>query len=61
MNTMRFSTKTNIMIFTLAAALIAMGVGHAQSPAGNPVPVTVDNFIRAETDSAFTSIAALGQ
>jgi hypothetical protein len=45
--------KTNIMIFTLVAVLNAMGVSYAQSPAGNPVHVTVDNFTRAESDMYF--------
>jgi hypothetical protein len=45
--------KTDIMIFTLVAVLNAMGVSHAQSPAGSLVPVTVDNFTRAESDMYF--------
>ena len=32
------------------AAMLASGAAHAQAPAGSPVPVTADNFIRAESD-----------
>ena len=30
----------------------------AQAPSGNGVPVTVDNFIRAETDLYFSAVAS---
>ena len=33
-----------------ASLLAAINAVQAQSPAGNAVPVTVDNFIRAESD-----------
>jgi len=45
------------------AAALAMALAtltqsaQAQSPAGNPVPVTVDNFIRAESDKYFSAVA----
>ena len=42
--------------FTLSAAamvLAALCTAHAQAAVRRPVPVTVDNFIRAETDLYF--------
>jgi hypothetical protein len=41
---------------SLAFVLIAIGTAGAQSPSGNAVPVTVDNFIRAESDLYFGGI-----
>jgi hypothetical protein len=32
----------------------------AQSPVGAPVPVTADNFVRAETDATFGRLEKLG-
>jgi hypothetical protein len=32
---------------------VSQANAQAQSPAGAPVPVTVDNFVRAETDMFF--------
>jgi hypothetical protein len=37
--------------------LTAISPVHAQSPAGNAIPVTVDNFIRAESDLYARNIA----
>jgi hypothetical protein len=45
--------KSKLTLCTLAVALTAVAAAQAQSPAGQPVPVTVDNFIRAETDMYF--------
>ena len=49
--------KTRLISYSLGAAIIAIGAVQAlspsPSPAGNSVPVTVDNFIRAETDRTF--------
>ena len=40
----------------LAALILAMaGAAYAQTPAGDVVPVTVDNFNRAESDMYFAS------
>jgi hypothetical protein len=39
-----------IVFAGIAALLPAMGPAIAQAPKGNPVPVTVDNFTRAESD-----------
>jgi hypothetical protein len=41
---------------SLAFVLIAIGTAGAQSPSGNSIPVTVDNFIRAESDLYFGGI-----
>ena len=40
-----FTAATMLSLFVTSAV--------AQMPAGNPVPVTVENFIRAETDTYF--------
>ena len=49
--------KIRPIIHSLGVAIIAIGAVQAQSlsssPSGNSVPVTVDNFIRAETDRTF--------
>src|SRR5207245_7744007 len=37
--------------------LTAAALLHAQSPAGSPVPVTPDNFNRAESDMYFGVVA----
>ena len=47
------------IIFTLVASALAsaaISAAQAQSPAGGSVPVTVDNFKRAESDLYFSSI-----
>ena len=47
----------------LAGVLLACGisaVAHAQSSTGNAVPVTADNFNRAETDMYFAQIVKRG-
>ena len=48
--------KTKRMRYALALALAAINGAHAQAPAGNAVPVTVDNFTRAESDLYFGGI-----
>jgi hypothetical protein len=45
--------KMNCMIYGLALTLTAVSGTQAQSPKGSAVPVTVANFIRAESDSYF--------
>jgi len=45
--------KNESMIYGLALMLMAVIVTQAQSPKGGVVPVTVENFIRAESDSYF--------
>jgi hypothetical protein len=43
--------KTKLAILTLTTLAVTSYVAFAQSPAGGVVPVTVDNFARAETDN----------
>src|SRR5438477_6028819 len=51
--------KIGAIIYLLSVAFIAIGVVQAQSPSpsspGNSVPVTPDNFNRAETDMIFAN------
>ena len=50
--------KTEIAIYSLGLALSAIAEVGAQSPspsAGAAIPVTVNNFIRAETDRTFAA------
>jgi len=46
---------------TAALILVSLTAGaisvRAQTPAGAPVPVTVENFVRAESDLYFTNVA----
>ena len=48
--------KTKRMRYALALMLAAINGAQAQAPAGNAVPVTVDNFTRAESDLYFGGI-----
>jgi len=50
--------NTKPAVCTLAITLTAVSPARAQSPAG--VPVTADNFIRAETDLYFGAVAKKG-
>jgi hypothetical protein len=49
-----------MIIYALAAALTVINGARAQSPAGNAVPVTADNFIRAESDHYFGNVVKDG-
>ena len=52
--------KTILIIYSLGISFIAVDEVEAQSPSpsnGKAVPVTVDNFIRAESDLYFSVIA----
>src|SRR5215813_2665695 len=51
--------KMNRLIYSLTLTLIAIGGAQAQS--GSAVPVTVENFIRAETDAYFVGIVNNGR
>ncbi len=42
--------KTKRILHAAAMAIAAISAAQAQVPAGNAVPVTVDNFLRAESD-----------
>src|ERR1700752_376070 len=49
-----------IMTRATLAAILVFGIAlpaHAQSPSGAPIPVTVDNFIRAESDFYMANLA----
>ena len=48
-----FCTQTLATLLLATASLTAF----AQSPGGNAVPVTADNFVRAETDGYFGAVA----
>jgi hypothetical protein len=56
--------KLILVISSVALSVIVTGALHAQpalqSSAGNPVPVTVDNFIRAESDLYMSSMVKDG-
>ena len=41
-------------------ATVASSVALAQTPTGDAIPVTADNFIRAETDKTFAGIVKQG-
>ncbi len=49
--------KIKSMCCTMAVTMSVIGGAQAQPPAGNPVPVTVDNFIRAESDLYMGNLA----
>ena len=48
------ATKLAVIVLTLALA--GAGAAHAQTASGDTVPVTADNFTRAETDTYFANI-----
>ncbi|HEX2891437.1 MAG TPA: DUF1254 domain-containing protein [Vineibacter terrae] len=55
-------SKHALAAIALSASLIATGAATAQQPAapappGNPLPVTVDNFVRAESDTYIARLA----
>jgi hypothetical protein len=52
--------KTESAIAALTISLAIISAVQAQSPAPDTVPVTVDNFIRAETDMYFANMAKQG-
>src|SRR5580698_10056283 len=43
--------------FVVAAILAGTHLAHAEPAAANAVPITVDNFIRAESDLYFSAVA----
>ena len=49
--------KPGLILCALLGSVAWAGVASAQSPSANTVPVTVDNFIRAESDLYFRGIA----
>jgi hypothetical protein len=48
--------KTKRIIYAFVLILVAAGGTRAQSPSGKNLPVTADNFTRAETDTYFANI-----
>jgi hypothetical protein len=42
--------KRNLFFGISSVTLAAVYTAHAQTPAGSAIPVTVDNFVRAESD-----------
>jgi hypothetical protein len=56
--------KIKLLIYSLDIALTAICTVQAQSPSpatsGNAIPVTVDNFVRAESDRYFGVVAKEG-
>ena len=48
--------KPGLFLCALQGSLVWAGAALAQSPPANTVPVTVDNFIRAESDLYFGGI-----
>jgi len=52
--------KTVFAIPALAVTLMATGAAHAQSSSSKTIPVTADNFNRAETDLYFGRIVQKG-
>jgi hypothetical protein len=54
------NVKTKLIIYALAATLTVINGTQAQSPPGKAVPVTPDNFIRAESDLYFGKLVKDG-
>ncbi len=52
--------KAKLVISALAMAIAAVGDARAQSQATAPIPVTVDNFVRAESDLYATNLEKQG-
>lgn len=51
--------NTKLIIYALAALTVTNGT-RAQSPAGNAVPVTIENYNRAQTDVYFAGVVKNG-
>jgi hypothetical protein len=52
--------KAKLVVSALAIATAAVGDARAQSPPTTPIPVTVDNFVRAESDLYVTNLEKEG-
>ena len=52
--------KTVLTAFATAAALAMASVAALAQSASGPIPVTVDNYVRAETDKTFAGLIAMG-
>jgi hypothetical protein len=53
------ATKLAVIVLTLALA--GAGAAHVQTASGDTVPLTADNFTRAETDTYFANIEGGGR
>jgi hypothetical protein len=60
----RFVKKALILTCGMGAAIAVFGTAHSQTatapPSGATVPVTVDNFVRAESDTYVVALAKQG-
>ena len=52
--------KPRLIICALLGSVAWAGLASAQSPPANTVPVTADNFIRAESDLYFGNLVKEG-
>ena len=52
--------KTVLTTFAIVAALAMASVAAVAQSASGPIPVTVDNYVRAETDKTFAGLIAMG-
>jgi hypothetical protein len=52
--------KTNYSMCALTLTLMAIGGAQAQAPSDSTVPVTVENFVRAESDLYFGQVVNRG-
>jgi hypothetical protein len=52
--------KCKLPAFAVTIALAALATAYAQSPADNVIPVTVDNFTRAESDLFMSNMVKEG-
>src|SRR6516165_11859643 len=52
--------KTVLTAFATAAALAMASVAALAQSASGPIPVTVDNYVRAQTDKTFAGLIAMG-
>jgi Protein of unknown function (DUF1254) len=49
-----------MLLAASTSAALAQGQPALQAPAGIAIPVTADNFVRAESDAVFTGLVAQG-
>jgi hypothetical protein len=60
MKNLRVQICTGLLLAAANNAALAQAQPSPQAPAGNTIPVTADNFIRAETDGVFADIEKQG-
>ena len=49
-----------LLLAASTSGALAQGQPALPAPVGTPIPVTADNFIRAETDETFTGVEKTG-